>query len=291
MYLSVCLSVSFIKSASIFPLGIENALGSHGSPFLWCPPHAASPVEVRQLLFTLLLPLFISPLSLASLASISLSLEQREALSLASLPFLLLLLPPFLWHWNREKRFLSLPSLHLWTSLFPCFSCLLLFLPLHSSLASLFLCHWSREKRLLNDTNSFFLRYSVNGEGLPLFEILSESKCNKDTSFPIYTHTPFFPYLHTPFSPIYTHPSFPIYTHPSFPIYTHTHLLLPHTVFEVLSECQMIWMLLSMSVGWTLGSATAHPIRDKTQLATITTVAVLHVSPRPSSMVIGILRL
>ena len=32
-----------------------------------------------------------------------------------------------------------------------------------------------------------------------------------------------------------------------------------------------------MSVGWTLGSTTAHPIKDRGQLATILTVAGLHV--------------
>lgn len=48
-------------------------------------------------------------------------------------------------------------------------------------------------------------------------------------------------------------------------------------LLEMLAQCQMVWMLLSMSVGWTLGSQTAHPVRDKTQLGTITAVAVLHV--------------
>ncbi len=36
-------------------------------------------------------------------------------------------------------------------------------------------------------------------------------------------------------------------------------------------------MLLSMSVGWTLGSTTAHPFKDKYQLSTNTVVAVLHI--------------
>lgn len=39
----------------------------------------------------------------------------------------------------------------------------------------------------------------------------------------------------------------------------------------------MVWMLLSMSVGWTLGSATAHPIKDRAQLGTIVGVALSHV--------------
>ena len=39
----------------------------------------------------------------------------------------------------------------------------------------------------------------------------------------------------------------------------------------------MVWMLLSMSVGWTLGSNTAHPFKDRIQLATNGTVAALHV--------------
>lgn len=49
------------------------------------------------------------------------------------------------------------------------------------------------------------------------------------------------------------------------------------SALEMLAQCQMVWMLLSMSVGWTLGSTTAHPIKDKRQLTTITTVAVGHV--------------
>ena len=43
------------------------------------------------------------------------------------------------------------------------------------------------------------------------------------------------------------------------------------------AQCQMVWMLLSMSVGWTLGSTTAHPFKDKYQLSTNTVVAVLHI--------------
>lgn len=44
----------------------------------------------------------------------------------------------------------------------------------------------------------------------------------------------------------------------------------------MLAQCEMIWMLLSMSVGWTLGSPTAHPIRDRRQLSTISAVALVH---------------
>ena len=66
-----------------------------------------------------------------------------------------------------------------------------------------------------------------------------------------------------------------VFTH----THTHTHT---HTVFEMLAQCQMIWMLLSMSVGWTLGSSTAHPIKDKRQLGTVAAVAVLHVSQPPA---------
>ena len=32
-----------------------------------------------------------------------------------------------------------------------------------------------------------------------------------------------------------------------------------------------------MSLGWTLGSSTAHPLKDKAQLVTISTIALLHV--------------
>ena len=44
----------------------------------------------------------------------------------------------------------------------------------------------------------------------------------------------------------------------------------------MLAQCEMIWMLLSMSVGWTLGSPTAHPIRDRRQLSTISGVVLVH---------------
>ena len=47
-------------------------------------------------------------------------------------------------------------------------------------------------------------------------------------------------------------------------------------VAEMLAQCQMVWMLLSMSLGWTLGSPTAHPIRDPRQLTTITAIALVH---------------
>ena len=44
----------------------------------------------------------------------------------------------------------------------------------------------------------------------------------------------------------------------------------------MLAQCHVIWMLLSMSLGWTLGSSTAHPVRDRRQLYTITGVALVH---------------
>ena len=50
-----------------------------------------------------------------------------------------------------------------------------------------------------------------------------------------------------------------------------------HAVLEMLAECQMIWMLLGISVGWTISPTSAHPIRDKKQLLTNAMVAVLHV--------------
>lgn len=55
------------------------------------------------------------------------------------------------------------------------------------------------------------------------------------------------------------------------------HAVLITTALEVLAQCQMIWMLLSMSLGWTLGSSTAHPFKDKNQLYTHTAVACLHI--------------
>ena len=53
-------------------------------------------------------------------------------------------------------------------------------------------------------------------------------------------------------------------------------LLYMSIVSEMLAQCQMVWMLLSMSLGWTLGSPTAHPIRDRRQLSTISVVALIH---------------
>ena len=88
----------------------------------------------------------------------------------------------------------------------------------------------------------------------------------------MYTHMHTHAHAHTC---MYTHMHTHAHAHTCAYTCTHTHT---HAVFEMLAQCQMIWMLLSMSVGWTLGSSTAHPIRDKRQLGTITAVAVLHVS-------------
>ena len=52
--------------------------------------------------------------------------------------------------------------------------------------------------------------------------------------------------------------------------------LLSPSVLEMLAQCIMIWMLLSMSLGWTLGSPTAHPIKDRRQLTTISAIALVH---------------
>lgn len=82
-------------------------------------------------------------------------------------------------------------------------------------------------------------RYSVNGEGIPYFETIAEGNRNMHVTFLDGDHT--------------------------------------HKALEMLAQCQMLWMLLSMSVGWTLGSTTAHPIKDRGQLATILTVAGLHI--------------
>ena len=46
----------------------------------------------------------------------------------------------------------------------------------------------------------------------------------------------------------------------------------------MLAQCQMIWMLLSISVGWTISPYSTHPIRDKKQLLTNVIVAAIHVS-------------
>ena len=104
----------------------------------------------------------------------------------------------------------------------------------------------------------------------PCLKVRDNIKCFlyavQQTSILSPPHPPTLPYVHTHMC---TH------THAHTHAHAHAHT---HAVFEMLAQCQMIWMLLSMSVGWTLGSSTAHPIRDKRQLGTITAVAVLHVS-------------
>lgn len=46
---------------------------------------------------------------------------------------------------------------------------------------------------------------------------------------------------------------------------------------EMLSQCQMVWMLLSLSVGWTMGSGATNPLRDTRQLSSITIITLTHV--------------
>lgn len=58
-------------------------------------------------------------------------------------------------------------------------------------------------------------------------------------------------------------------------VYTCLYVNFCFAVAEMLAQCQVIWMLLSMSLGWTLGS-TVHPVRDHRQLYTITGVALVH---------------
>ena len=44
-------------------------------------------------------------------------------------------------------------------------------------------------------------------------------------------------------------------------------------MLDVLAQLVMVWMLLSMSAGWTLGSA-SHPVKDKRQFGVIAIVGV-----------------
>jgi len=56
----------------------------------------------------------------------------------------------------------------------------------------------------------------------------------------------------------YTH------THATDNTLTHVHTYTyTHTAFEMLAQYQMIWMLMSMSVGWTHTLSTAQPIKDE----------------------------
>ena len=50
------------------------------------------------------------------------------------------------------------------------------------------------------------------------------------------------------------------------------------TVLDVLAQLIMTWMLLSMSLGWTLGSSVSHPLHDKKQSILIISVGVVEVS-------------
>ena len=53
--------------------------------------------------------------------------------------------------------------------------------------------------------------------------------------------------------------------------------LLLHTVLNVLAELIMAWMMLSMSLGWTLGSS-IHPFKHNKQLGIIIFVAIAEVT-------------
>ena len=46
---------------------------------------------------------------------------------------------------------------------------------------------------------------------------------------------------------------------------------------EMLSQCQMVWLILSLSVGWTMGSDTASPLKDTKQLSSITAIVLSHI--------------
>ncbi len=58
-------------------------------------------------------------------------------------------------------------------------------------------------------------------------------------------------------------------------------LLIPQTppsvASEMLSQCTMVWLLLSLSVGWTMGSNATSPLKDTKQLSSITAIALAHV--------------
>lgn len=50
------------------------------------------------------------------------------------------------------------------------------------------------------------------------------------------------------------------------------------SVLDVLAQLIMMWMLLSMSLGWTLGSSVSNPFHDKKQSILIISVGVVEVS-------------
>ena len=57
----------------------------------------------------------------------------------------------------------------------------------------------------------------------------------------------------------------------------------PFPVLDVLAQLIMAWMLLSMSLGWTLG-ASGHPIKDNKQLVLIISVAIVEVGVIPPTL-------
>ena len=50
------------------------------------------------------------------------------------------------------------------------------------------------------------------------------------------------------------------------------------SVLDVLAQLIMTWMLLFISLGWTLGSSVSHPLHDKKLLILIISVGVVEVS-------------
>ena len=57
----------------------------------------------------------------------------------------------------------------------------------------------------------------------------------------------------------------------------HDHCIYYYAVLEMLAQCQMIWMLLGISVGWTVTPNSRHPIRDRKELTINLTVTIIHV--------------
>ena len=50
------------------------------------------------------------------------------------------------------------------------------------------------------------------------------------------------------------------------------------SVLDVLAQLIMTWMLLFISLGWTLGSSVSHPLHDKKLFILIISVGVVEVS-------------
>ncbi len=56
--------------------------------------------------------------------------------------------------------------------------------------------------------------------------------------------------------------------------------LSPYIVLDILAQLVMTWMLLWISLGWTMGGVSTHPVHDRKQLALLLSVSAFEVQFR-----------